>query len=161
MAAHIPQHVHKTGYLLQLPCATEKRTQHSYRNTFNGQLESRSPLRQWGTGCMIRIYKLEGPFCSPTHSSSSTWKNQLDKTTSEVAVQQWSHVMFSDQFRFILDFNDSRQRVWCHHRECYFDIIATTPHDRYIRGSVTVWSGITMNGQTDLHICQGRVTGVY
>ena len=24
-----------------------------------------------------------------------------------------------------------------------------------------VWDGITMTGKTDLHVCQGRVTGVY
>ena len=35
------------------------------------------------------------------------------------------------------------------------------PHDRYGGGSVTVWGGVTTNERTDLHVCQGRVTGVY
>ena len=35
------------------------------------------------------------------------------------------------------------------------------PHDRYEIGSVTVWGGVTTNERTDLHICQGTVSGVY
>ena len=73
---------------------------------------------------------------------------------------QWSHVMFSDKSRFKLDFNDGHQRVWRHCGARCLDA-ATTPHDHYDCGRVTIWDGITMNGRTNLHICQDRVTGVH
>ena len=73
---------------------------------------------------------------------------------------QWSHVMFSDESRFTLDFLDRRPRVWRRVGERYTDP-ARVAHDRYGGGSVMVWGGITMTGKTDLHVCQGRVTGVY
>ena len=44
--------------------------------------------------------------------------------------------------------------------EIYFDA-TNLPHDRYGGGSVTVWGGVTIIERTDLHVCQGRVTGVY
>lgn len=75
-------------------------------------------------------------------------------------VNQWSHVMFSDESRFTLDFLDRRRRVWRRVGERFTDP-ARVAHDRYGGGSVMVWGGITMTGKTDLHVCQGRVTGVY
>ena len=53
-----------------------------------------------------------------------------------------------------------RRRVWRRVGERYTDP-ARVAHDRYGGGSVMVWGGITMTGKTDLHVCQGRVTGVY
>ena len=43
--------------------------------------------------------------------------------------------------------------------ERYFDA-TNLPHDRHGGGSVTVWGGVTANELSDLHVCQGRVTGV-
>ena len=34
-------------------------------------------------------------------------------------------------------------------------------HDRYGGRNVVVWGGITMSGKTEVHICQGNVTGLY
>ena len=68
--------------------------------------------------------------------------------------------MFSDESRFTLDFLDRRRRVWRRFGECYTDP-TNVAHDRYGGGSVMVWGGITMTGKTDLHVCQGRVTGMY
>ena len=71
---------------------------------------------------------------------------------------QWSHVMFSDESQFMLDFCDGRQGVW--QRRGLVDA-TNLPHDRYGGGSIAVWGGVTTNERTDLHVCQGRVTGVY
>lgn len=75
-------------------------------------------------------------------------------------INQWSNVMFSDESRFNLDFRDGRRRVWRRRGERFTDP-ARVAHDRYGGGSVMVWGGITMTGKTDLHVCQGRVTGQY
>ena len=49
-------------------------------------------------------------------SSDCHQYERTNKTPSEVDLaQQWSHVMFSDDSRFTLDFNDGSQRIW-HHR---------------------------------------------
>ena len=75
-------------------------------------------------------------------------------------MQQWRSVMFSDESRFTLDFNDGRVRVWRRRGERHRNV-AMVPHNRYGGGSVMVWAGITMNDRTDLHVCQGNMTGVY
>lgn len=75
-------------------------------------------------------------------------------------INQWSHVMFSDESRFTLDFLDGRRRVWRRAGERFTDP-ARVAHDRYGAGSVMVWGGVTMTGRTDLHVCIGRVTGLY
>lgn len=74
--------------------------------------------------------------------------------------RQWGDVMFSDESRFELDFNDGRVRVWRHRGDRYHpdNMIA---HHRFGRGSVMVWGGITSTGRTPLHVCQGNVNGVY
>ena len=68
--------------------------------------------------------------------------------------------MFSDESRLTLDFLDRRRRAWYQNGEHYTDP-ARVGHDWYGGGSVMVWGVISMTGKTDLHVCQGRVTGVY
>lgn len=74
--------------------------------------------------------------------------------------RRWARVMFSDESRFTLDFIDRRARVWRRVNERHANV-NVRQHDRFGRGSVMVWGGITMTGRTDLHMVQGRVTGVY
>ena len=62
--------------------------------------------------------------------------------------------MFRYESKFALDFRDGRKRIWRRGGERYTDP-ARVAHDRYGRGSVMVWGGITMTGKTDLHVCQG------
>ena len=54
-------------------------------------------------------------------------------------INQWSHVMFSDESRFTLDFLDRRRRVWRHAGERYTDP-ARVAHDRY--GGGLLWCGV-------------------
>ena len=53
-------------------------------------------------------------------------------------INQWSHVMFSDESRFTLDFLDRRRRVLHRAGERYTDP-SRVAHDRYGGGSVMVW----------------------
>ena len=72
--------------------------------------------------------------------------------------QQWSRVLFTDESRFTLQFNDGRRRVWRRQGERFIDA-AVREVDRYGGGSVMVWAGFHLNGRTQLHIVQGTLTG--
>ena len=68
--------------------------------------------------------------------------------------------MFSDESKFVVDFHDGRQWVWRRTGERY-QPPAMIACNRDLGGSVTVRGGITMTGRTELHNCQGHVTGFY
>ena len=89
-----------------------------------------------------------------------TARHRLARQYQRWNLGQWSHVMFSDESRFMLDFCDGRQRVWRRRGERYFDA-TNLPHDRYGGGSVTVWGWCHNQWVNWFHVCQGRVTGVY
>ena len=59
-------------------------------------------------------------------------------------------MLFTDESRFCLDFTDRRQLVWRMPKE-RFDDLNVAEHDRYGKGSVMVWAGISVNGKTDLY----------
>ena len=69
-------------------------------------------------------------------------------------------LMFSNESKFVVDFHDGWQRVW-HQSGEHSQPPAVIAHDCYGGGSVMILGGITMTGRTELHICQGNVTGLY
>ena len=72
---------------------------------------------------------------------------------------QWARVLFTDESRFTLRFNDGRIRVWRRPGERYADA-TVREHDQHGGGSVMVWGGFSLHHRTPLHIVQGRLTGV-
>ena len=62
---------------------------------------------------------------------------------------QWRRVLFTDESRVNLDFNDGRQQVWRQPGERYA-ACTNDEHDRYGGGSLMVWGGIWAGGRTDL-----------
>ena len=50
-----------------------------------------------------------------------------------------------------MDFTDRRARVWRIRNERFAEV-CIAEHDRYGRGSVMVWAGISAQGKTDLHV---------
>ena len=52
-------------------------------------------------------------------------------------------MLFTDESRFCLDFTDRRQLVWRMPKE-RFDDLNVAEHDRYGKGSVMVWAGISV-----------------
>ena len=72
--------------------------------------------------------------------------------------QQWSQVLFTDESRFTVSFNDGRIRVWRRPGERFTDDTIREV-DRYGRGSVMVWGGFYRHGRTPLYIIQGNLTG--
>ena len=66
-------------------------------------------------------------------------------------------ILFSDEPRFSLSFNDDQTRVWRNQGEMFVDA-TVTEHDRYGEGSVFVWGGISLNSRTPLYIIEGTLT---
>ena len=64
-------------------------------------------------------------------------------------LNKWRRVVFTDESRFSLDFNDGRQQVWRQPGE-RFAACTVAEHDRYGGGSLMVWGGIWAGGRTDL-----------
>ena len=75
-------------------------------------------------------------------------------------IRDWTPVLFTDESRFCLDFTDKRQLVWRMRNE-KFDELNVAEHDRYGKGSVLVWAGISVNGKTELYVIEnGTLTAV-
>ena len=72
--------------------------------------------------------------------------------------QQWARVIFSDESRFTLSFNDGRVRVWRRPGERFQDG-AVREHDRYGGGSLMVWGGISTHYRTPLIRVDGNLNG--
>ena len=54
-------------------------------------------------------------------------------------------MLFTDESKFCIDFTDPRARVW-RARDERFAPVCVVEHDRYGKGSVMVWAGISMQG---------------
>ena len=57
-----------------------------------------------------------------------------------------SRILFTDESRFTVAFNDGRRLVWCRVGERFLrDAVRVV--DRYGGGSVMVWGGFYLNGK--------------
>ena len=68
-------------------------------------------------------------------------------------IRDWTPVLFTDESRFCLDFTDKHQLLWRMSKE-QFHYLNVAEHDRYGKGSVMVWAGISVNGKTDLYVVE-------
>lgn len=64
-------------------------------------------------------------------------------------IEQWSRVLFSDESRFRLTNCDGRLRVWARPGERYRHELIQE-YDKFGKGSVMMWAGITSNSRTQL-----------
>jgi hypothetical protein len=75
--------------------------------------------------------------------------------------QQWHRVLFSDESRFSLDYNDGRMRVWRWQGERFADS-CIAEHDRYGGGggggSIMVRGAIGYGNRTSLFVVPGGTT---
>lgn len=80
-------------------------------------------------------------------------QDRLDfaRTHVRCTIRDTTPVLFTDEPRFCLDFTDKRKLVWGMSKE-RFDYLNVAEHDRYGKGSVVVWAGISVNGKTDLYV---------
>lgn len=74
-------------------------------------------------------------------------------------ADRWSRVLFTDESRFSVDHPDGRIRVWRQAGQRYNPLFAVE-RDRWGRGSVMVWAGISTHRRTELHIVQGNMNAI-
>lgn len=66
-------------------------------------------------------------------------------------MNQWRHVLFTDESRYRLSHNDARVRAWRRRGERYLQSnVRETIH--FGGGSIMVWGGISLTGRTNLHV---------
>ena len=84
-------------------------------------------------------------------------QDQLDCARTHVrwTIRDWTSVLFTDESRFYLDSIDKRQLVWRMSNE-QFHYLNVAEHDRFGKGSVMVWVGISVNGKTDPYVVENR-----
>ncbi|GFS55403.1 HTH_Tnp_Tc3_2 domain-containing protein [Trichonephila clavipes] len=83
-----------------------------------------------------------------------TWSREHALWTS----QQWSCVMFSDEYRFSLQ-SDSRRTLICRVPGTRYDQENTTERHRYGGAGWLVWGGIILGSRTDLYVQSVTMTG--
>ena len=105
----------------------------------------------------IRAYRpYVGVPLSPRHRQDRlNWTRAHQRWTR----RQWNEVLFTDESRFNVDFNDGRRRVWRRRGERLHPQ-NVAQHDRYGRGSVMIWVGICDNRKTDLVEVPRRLTAI-
>ena len=69
---------------------------------------------------------------------------------------QWANVLFTDESRFTVSGNDGRTRVYRRRGERFANC-CITERDRYGRGSVMVWGGVSLHSKTQLVIVNGNL----
>ncbi|GFX53516.1 transposable element Tcb1 transposase [Trichonephila clavipes] len=92
----------------------------------------------------------------------STYRNSLSPAINmEHALgtpQQWSCVMFSDEFRFSLQSDSRRTLIWRAPGTRYHQENTIEGH-RYGGAGWLVWEGIVLGSRTDLHVQSVTMTG--
>lgn len=73
--------------------------------------------------------------------------------------EQWSKVLWTDEWRVVLRAPTGRERVWRRHWERFLPI-TTTQTVCFHGGSVLVWAGICSDTRTELVVVAGRLTAV-
>ncbi|GFU96793.1 transposable element Tcb2 transposase [Trichonephila clavipes] len=106
-----------------------------------------------------RLYARRSVVCVPLTRQHRTARLQWCREHHNWTEQDWACVLFSDDSRFSLSSDCSRQLIW---RE---NGTADRPEniqekDRYPTCSIMVWAGIMINGRTRLHVVvNGTMTG--
>ena len=72
---------------------------------------------------------------------------------------QWGRVMFTDEVRFSIQFNNGRVRVYRGPGERFADVNVRQRH-QFGGGSVMVWGGISIHHRTPLYVVDGNLTGI-
>jgi transposase len=98
-----------------------------------------------------------GPVLTAAHRRA---RLQFAHRHAEWQIDDWRHVLFTDESRFCLSTNDRRRRVWRRPGEGFVQC-AIQEVERFGGGSVMVWGGITFEDRTNLVVVnRGSMTAV-
>ena len=100
----------------------------------------RNRLHEFGLNARIPAIRV------PLTRQHAQDRSDLARIHVRWTIRDWTPVLFTDESRFCLDFIDRRQLVWRMPKE-RFDDLNVAEHDRYGKGSVMVWAGISVNGK--------------
>lgn len=126
---------------------------HYWRDSCEVQVSRRTVYRRLLQSHLRSYRPLQRIPLGPQHKlARRNWCNERLQWSEE-----WKNILFTDESRFSLDFNDGRLRVRRLPNE-RFNEQCIVEHDRFGRGSVMVWGGITWNGRTDLVRINGNLT---
>ena len=124
---------------------------------WNRHLTHRDPSHRHGGGCDRITTRCQGLFLV-----IQSRRQGLDFARIHVrwTIRDWTPVLFNDESRFCLNVTDRCQLVWKMPKE-RSDELNVVEHDRYGKGSVMVWKGITVNRKTDLYAIEtGTLTAL-
>lgn len=123
-------------------------------NTANVNVSSRTVRRRLReSGLASRRPAIRIPLTPAHRRARVAWCRQHITWTR----RQWGEILFTDESRFSMSFNDGRICVWRRPGERFRD--ATIQEvDRYGGGSIMVWGGISRHARTPLHVIHGTLT---
>ena len=108
-----------------------------------------------GTGLRARR-PLRRPRLTQAHRAARrVWAGQHRRWTR----QDWANVLFTDEFRFLLEPDDRRIHVWRRHGERFTDN-CIQERAAYGSGSMRVWGGMSLNDRTPLYHLAGNLNAV-
>ncbi|GFW09561.1 transposable element Tcb2 transposase [Trichonephila clavipes] len=104
------------------------------------------------------LYARRPAVCVPLTSAHKSARLNWSLKHQHWSVGEWASVMLSDEYRFSLSSDSRRVTIW---RECgtRFEPKNITERHHFPSRGVMVWTGIMMDGRTDLHFFDtGSVT---
>ncbi|GFY27143.1 transposable element Tcb2 transposase [Trichonephila clavipes] len=132
----------------------------SIRSTKN---HNPSPTPIFGNKWVTRLnhaglYARRPAVCIPLMSAHKRDRLNWSLKHQHWSVREWANMMFSDEFRFSLSRDSRWLTIWREHGTRFEPRNITERHPFPSRG-VMVWTGIMMDGRTDLHFFDtGSVT---
>ncbi|GFY29629.1 transposable element Tcb2 transposase [Trichonephila clavipes] len=97
------------------------------------------------------LYACRPDVCIPLTRQHRTARLQWCREHHNWTEQDWACVLFSDECRFSLSSDCSRQLIWRESGTAYRPE-NIQEKDRYPTCSIMVWAGIMINGRTRLHV---------
>ena len=97
--------------------------------------------------------------CPPLTPEHRRRRLAFSQDHRNIPLARLRSILFTDESKFCVDFNDGRRCVWRQKNERFWDC-CIQEHDRFGDPSVLVLGGISYDGSTDLYIIQnGALTG--
>lgn len=136
-----------------------KRRRFESANTLNGQFLEASGVRVCEQTLRNRLYVANIHAWRPAIRPPLTPQHRGHRLTfaqnhQNIPLPRLRSILFTDESKFCVDFNDGRRRVWRQKNERFRDC-CIAEHDRFGGPSVLVWGGVSFDGSTDL-MADGR-----